>query len=222
MYIKKLINIVIVHQFIIMSSSESESEYETNDHHSDHENIQQVTEPASKSPKPKMSFNDSLENHDSMLLETGELFNELSELDKDYEKNRKELCTRLRKNLKKLRADSSKFTKSFESELKGAKKKKKGSGNSTGGFNKPVPIPKKLVSYLDLDDSELSRPAVAKLLNARFKEREFRDGKTVTISQSKDAKALGVKKGHVIEFSQFQTFLAKFYNEESKPSTANA
>ena len=57
--------------------------------------------------------------------------------------------------------------------------------------------------------------AVSKLLNAKFKEKGFRDGKTVTITASKDFKALDLKKGHVIEFKDFQTFLAKFYNEES-------
>jgi hypothetical protein len=198
-----------------MSSSESESDYEQT-HHEDVSS--EVHEEASSSPAPKaskLSFEETLENNESLLLETSEIFNELSELEKDYEKNKKELQARLRKNLKKLKTDSSKFVKMLGAEMKSAKKKKKSSGNSTGGFNKPVPVPKKLCSYLDIDEDELPRPAVSKLLNAKFKEKGFRDGKIVTITGSKDAKALGVKKGHVIEFKDFQTFLAKFYNEES-------
>ena len=205
-----------------MSSSESESDYEQT--HNEDKVVSSETHdevsspPASKSLK--MSFEDTLENNESLLLETSEIFNELSELEKDYEKNKKELQVRLRKNLKKLKTDSGKFAKMHGTEMKSARKKKRSSGNSTGGFNKPVPVPKKLCSYLEIEEEELPRPAVSKILNAKFKEKGFRDGKTVTITGSKDAKALGVKKGHVIEFKDFQTFLAKFYNEES--ANANA
>ena len=94
-----------------------------------HEDVSsEVHEEASSSPAPKaskLSFEETLENNESLLLETSEIFNELSELEKDYEKNKRELQTRLRKNIKKLKTDSSKFVKMLGTEMKSAKKKEK-------------------------------------------------------------------------------------------------
>ena len=68
------------------------------------------------------------------------------------------------------------------------------------------------------DDIEMTRPEVMSKLNAKFTEEGFRDGKTVTISSSKVAKRLGCNKGFTIEFSGFQSFLKKFYDEEKSLS----
>lgn len=158
----------------------------------------------------------SMDNFTSLV----ELFTNLQELDssfsdieKEFEKTRRDYVSDRKRVVKEMQQLFKKLNKSLPTELN--KKKTKRSGGNSGGFTKKLPVPEKLRAYLELDDDvEMTRPQVMSMLNTKFNEAGFRDGKVVTISSSKVAKALGCKKNHTIEFAQFQTFLKKFYDEE--------
>ena len=144
----------------------------------------------------------------------------MEHIEKAFEKERKEFYTEKRRLEREQESLLKRLSKSVVSDsMKSGKKKR--TGNKTGGFNKVAPVPKPLRKYLDLDESERSRSEVNKLLHAKFKAEGFKDGKTTTISSKKAAKALGVSKDFVIEFSEFSKFLAKFYNAEKLVNTTD-
>lgn len=165
----------------------------------------------------------SMDNFTSLMeLYTNlqDLDSSFSDIEKEFEKSRRDYMADRKRVLKEMHQLFKKLNKSLPTELN--KKKKKRSGGNSGGFTKLLPVPEKLREYLELeDDIEMTRPQVMSALNTKFNEAGFRDGKVVTISSGKVAKALGCKKGHTIEFAQFQTFLKKFYDEE-KANVENA
>lgn len=203
------------------------SDEETNSDYSDNEvdETQQLSESEDnsvveeKAKKEVLSASQLLEQYTSKLEQFHSTHSGFVEKEKDFEKERKDYYAQRKKMEKELDSLLKQFNKRFSSEQSKQGKKKR-VGNSTGGFNKVAPVPKVLRKYLELDDTELSRSAVNKLLHAKFKAEGFKDGKITTITSKKAAKVLGVTKDYVIEFSAFSKFLAKFYNDE-KESASN-
>lgn len=191
----------------------SESESDLSDNETVNEPEVEV-EVVAKKQKPT-----SLDNYTELFG----LFQNLSELDasftelkKDFEKSEKDYYSDRKRIMREMSQLYKKLSKSLPNDLT---KKKKRSGNHSGGFTKKVPVPVKLREYLELeDDVEMTRPEVMSKLNAKFTEEGFRDGKIVTISSGKVAKRLGCSKGFTIEFSGFQSFLKRFYDEEKNLS----
>ena len=179
-----------------------------------------TSETPEKQKKKVLSSVEVLEEYSNNYNAFKALSNEFSEKEKAFEKERKEFYTEKRRLEREQESLLKRLSKSVISDSTKSGKKKR-TGNKTGGFNKVAPVPKALRKYLDLDESERSRSEVNKLLHAKFKAEGFKDGKTTTISSKKAAKALGVSKDFVIEFSEFSKFLAKFYNAEKLVNTTD-
>lgn len=199
----------------VYSEDETNSECSDTEHTNTHvlSESDEAPEQIEKPKKKVMTSVELLEEFSSVFTKLQSLNSDFYEKDKAFDKERKEYQTERKRLEKEQESLSKKLGKTVVSETT---KKKKRTGNSTGGFNKVAPVPKVLRKYLDLDDTELSRSAVNKLLHAKFKAEGFKAGKTTTISSKKAAKVLGVSKDHVIEFSEFSKFLAGFYNAEKE------
>jgi hypothetical protein len=198
----------------VYSDEESNSDCSDTEQPSTTQVLSESDEAPEHNEKPKkkvMTSVDLLEEFSNVFTKLQTLNSDFYEKEKAFDKDRKEYQTE-RKRLE--REQESLFKRLGKTVVSETTKKKKRTGNSTGGFNKVVPVPKALRKYLDIDDTDLSRSAVNKLLHAKFKAEGFKEGKTTTISSKKTAKALGVSKDHVIEFSEFSKFLAGFYNAE--------
>ena len=100
------------------------------------------------------------------------------------------------------------------------KPRKKTENSGKSGFNKPSPVPEKLRKYLDLEEgTELTRPQILKMLNAKFQADGFKEDGCTVISSSKAAKKLGVSKGHTIKSNEYHKFIATFFKpKEESPS----
>lgn len=194
------------------NSDSSDNEQPTTQHLSESEDS--VQESSEKIKKKAMTSVELLEEFSNVQTKIHTLTTEHNEKEKAFDKENKEYLASRKRLEKELESFTKKLLKTVVSET--SKKKKKRTGNSTGGFNKVAPVPKTLRKYLELDETELSRSAVNKLLHAKFKADGFKDGKTTTISSKKTAKLLGVEKDYVIEFSAFSRFLAVFYNAEKE------
>lgn len=179
--------------------------------------------PEPPEPKKTLTSVDILETYNTLKEDYEELVSSFrdkeKQLEKQLEHEKKDFLSDEKKMLKELNSLLKKLTKKLPGEVG---KRKKKAGNKNGGFNKEIPVPKKLCKYLELDeDTLMSRPKVTKLLNAKFKEAGFKmtDGsKKTVISDGKVAKKLGCKKNFEIEWNKFQSFLATFYNEEKQKS----
>ncbi len=144
---------------------------------------------------------------------------EFNEKQKAFDAEHKEFNQLYRKNMRDLSNYLKRFEKAYTaSEAK--KKPRKTENAGKGGFNKPLPVPEKLRNFIGIDDGELhSRPAVTKLLNAKFDELglaqvQEEDGKKTNIIKldKKTAKALG-RKEEIIYKKDIQKFIASFYHE---------
>ena len=194
-----------------ITDSES-SDNETGDEMGQTMNTEHVTVETVEKKKKPISM-DNFTSLTDLYTNLQDLESSFSHIEKEFEKTRRDYMSDRKRIMKEMHQLFKKLNKSLPTELN--KKKKKRSGGNSGGFTKLLPVPQKLREYLELDDDiEMTRPQVMSALNTKFNASGFRDGKVVTISSSKVAKALGCKKGHTIEFAQFQTFLKKFYDEE--------
>jgi hypothetical protein len=118
----------------------------------------------------------------------------------------------------------SKFLKSQESfmgrlvklhQKSGTKKKRKHTENTgKSGFNKPTPVPEPFIKYLELEDeTEMTRPQLVKLLNAKFSKDGYKNESEICFSSKKIAKIFGVDKDHTFHAKDFHKFLATYYKE---------
>ena len=116
-----------------------------------------------------------------------------------------------------------KCSSSFKNDFDKKNKPRKTGNSGKGGFIKETHMPKILRDYLGIKEDELlGRPAVAKLLHAKFKEEGFKNGenKKITIISSKTvAKQLGCEVGLSLDFGGFHKFIATFYNAEKQVLT---
>jgi hypothetical protein len=97
------------------------------------------------------------------------------------------------------------------------KNKKKNNLNS--GFNKEQIVPKILSNFLELEDNVLmSRPKVMSALNNKFKELGLKNGQNTILNKETIIKLkLDTElENKEIKFTEFQSFLAKFYITSSK------
>ena len=107
------------------------------------------------------------------------------------------------------------LTKSHTDEVNKVRKEKpKRKGNVNGGFNKEVPVPDVLISFLGLAPGVcMSRPKVMSALNNKFTQLGLKKGQSTTLDKA-TSKALKLSKDdecREIKFTEFQSFLASFY-----------
>lgn len=153
----------------------------------------------------------------SLRLE--EIESELSQLESEYLDNKKKLEKEKKKIFTEVKNIHKKIPKLFQNELNKASKKKTPRKGMSGGINKKKPVPKKIRLYLDLDKEDLkSRIEISKLLNKKFIEDNLRDGKQIKLDK-KVGKLFGYKKGHVIKFNEYQTFIKNIYDNDEEISS---
>ena len=125
-----------------------------------------------------------------------------------------------------------KFSKAYKSDFAKATKSRKTGNSGKGGFNKEVPVPEVLTSFLELDKSvTLPRPKVSSAMHNKFNELKLKDGQKITIDKStfkalklteKFLKDLKNKSNesivtcnddgtYMLQQKHFSTFLAAFY-----------
>jgi len=176
-----------------------------------------VIEP--KALKPKQSCVELFDELSQMRVSLDTIESEFTEKDKQYDKDKKEYLSNRKKIMKEIEIQQKKCDKTLKHVMNHVHKTHKTGNSGKGGFNKVIPVPKKLCTFLDLDMStEMSRPQLTKLLNDKFKLLKFRStekgcGKTIVINDKASAKILGCELNYVINFKEFQGFIAKFYKE---------
>ena len=169
--------------------------------------------------KSKNTSQDTYNELETMINNIDINYNTFSEKEKTYEKERKEYNMMVKKSHKELLITFKKFTKNYQNDMLKLSKPRKTNNCGKGGFNKLVPVPPKLIKYLELeDDAMLTRPAITRVLNDKFKLDNFRNGKDIKITSRKAAKILGCKYNITIAFSKFQGFIKKFYDEVKENS----
>ena len=147
----------------------------------------------------------------------------MKELNEKYFNDFKILQSKIKKIKKEFQSIKKKLPKTYDNEIRKAKKeKRKRKGPNNGGFQLKKKVPKKIQLYLNLEENiELTRPEVVHLMNEKFKSTGERNGKKIILNKN-TAKHFGLgKKKFLIEFSGFQTFIAKLYNEENVSNTLN-
>nr|QFG74676.1 MAG: hypothetical protein [Megaviridae environmental sample] len=151
---------------------------------------------------------------DTLCTEINTVNKSFGDAKKEHDQKFKELNTEMKRVTKQYSMLLKKLNKEIHSLVKRPRKKKSG---EPSGLMKLQPVPAKLRKYLGLEDEPLARPTIHKLLNAKFKENGFKNGKITVINKKKDAKALSVQQGYTIEFHEMQTFIKKFYDEVKQP-----
>jgi hypothetical protein len=193
---------------------EEEDEDEKNDEEEDDDEKNDEEEDKTKDKKPKKSF---LELHSDFE----KLSDEIKTIEHDIREAEKQMKTMEKKKNDLERQRTKTFVllgKSHDDDVKKALKvKPKRKGNKDGGFNKELPVPPKLMKFLDIEEGVvMSRPKVMSLINEKFKSEGLKQGQITTLD-AKNAKLLGKEKGRVIEFTAFQSFLKEFYDEAFPP-----
>jgi len=205
---KEVKNLKEVKKTMIKKVIEIEHESEDDEDESDDE--QEDGDKKGKEKKQKKTFQELASEFEKISADIKTTENEINEVEKTLKEKEKK-----RLGLERERAKIySQMGKTHEDEIKKAlNTRPTRQGNRDGGFNKPMPVPPKLIKYLGLeDDIKMSRPKVMSMLNDKFKSEGLKEGQTTTLD-AKASKALGKDKGCVIEFTGFQSFLADFYKE---------
>ena len=195
---------------------EHESEDEDDDDEDESDNEQEDGDKKGKEKKLKKTFQELASGFDNISADIKTTENEINEIEKNLKEKEKKRLSLERERAKIF----SQMGKTHEEEVRKAlKERPKRKGNKDGGFNKEIPVPPKLMKYLGLEnDIIMSRPKVMSMLNDKFKSEGLKEGQKTTLD-AKAAKALGQEKGLVIEFTEFQTFLKKFYDEVNSVNT---
>lgn len=178
-----------------------------------------------------MAYNESIEEtkkitvsvmHGELLtksLRLEEIDSELAQLESEFLENKKKLEKEKKKIFTEVKNIHKRIPKLLLNELNKASKKKTPRKGMSGGINKKKPVPKKIRLYLDLDKEDLkSRIEISKLLNQKFIEDKLRKGKEIKLDK-KVSKLFGYKKGHVIKFNEYQTFIKNIYDNDEEIST---
>lgn len=213
----------------LVSESESESDSDSSDSESEHSSVEEETVETTdvkleesndnskdKKVKKQVNFETVLDEQRQLLEQLETVQNNILELNKQQQKEHSSL-KKIYKSLKRLDVV---LEKHHAKDLKiASKERRKRKTPNTGGFNAKTEVPKILREYIGKelipdDDVKLSRPQVLSLLNKAFKRDNLKDGQ-VTKLNKKVAKKLGRKKDEVIEFGEFQTFLASFYKTKN-------
>ena len=175
--------------------------------------------------KVKQTSSDQFDCLTQMFTTLEVLDTEYNEKRKEFEKVDKEYNLQRKKQMRDIEQYMKKFGKTFKLELSKNTKVRKTGNSGKGGFNKLIPVPSKLREYLGLaNDVLMSRPQVTHMLNDKFKEEKFRseeNGKVIKITNKKSAKILGCDHNKMIQFNEFQGFIASFYNEMKLSNQTN-
>jgi len=101
-------------------------------------------------------------------------------------------------------------------EIKQARNDSTSSKNSGkhSGFNKPQPVPEKLRTLLEIDETDLPRSTVTSLMYQYFRSNDMCDKKDITPSKE-IRKIFDMQDDDVMNFFNFQTWLKKLYKVPS-------
>jgi hypothetical protein len=208
--VKKTVSKKIEMEVEIDDSDDDENENDNEEQEGDEAKEEEDEKNLSKEKKAKKSFQELFNDFEKLSTDIKSVDAEVSEMEKNLKMKVKQKYDLERQRSKVF----AQLGKSHEEDVKKAlKEKPKRKGNKDGGFNKEVPVPPKLIKFLDLeDDVKMSRPKVMSLLNDKFKLLKLKEGQSTTLDKD-TAKYLGKEKGRVIEFTAFQSFLKEFYDE---------
>ena len=108
-------------------------------------------------------------------------------------------------------------------EVKTATRMKKGGAGKLSGFNKPEHIPESLRQLLDIDEVELPRSKVTKILYKYIEDNNMYNTNTKKqiMPNKKMKKIFGIETGDNMTFYNFQTWLKKVYNEDNGTNETN-
>ena len=122
---------------------------------------------------------------------------------------------------KKLMFDLKVLMSIHKKELKIASKKKNNTGKLSG-FNKPEPIPEPLRELLAIEETELARSKVTKILYKYFEDNNMYNTTTKKeIIPNKELKKIfGIKKNDAMTFYNLQTWLKKVYDSQQSKSAS--
>jgi hypothetical protein len=202
---------------------------QTNDHtievYSEDSNQDSNQQQDSKS-KTK-SFSEFVGDFDSSFGEFISKYEEFLEKQEEYEKRKKEFES-IQKDFNKSMKSMFKLVQTFTGKLekvhlkdKPKKPRKKTENSGKSGFNKPAHVPEKLRKYLEIEEgTEMTRPQILKMLNAKFQADGFKEDGCTVISSSKAAKKLGVSKGYSIKSNEYHKFIASFFKTNEETSNA--
>lgn len=171
--------------------------------------------------KPNMSDTEQT-SMSSLNEELNDVINTMKELNDTYNKDFKELYSKLKAVFKNLKQE----IKSNNKELKKASKsKRKTSKPNKSGINEPREIPDILKKFIGdeiletFDDykneQKLSRSKVFSAFHKKMKQEGCKDGQKLVIN-SKVAKALKLKKGAEYMLKEHQKLLSSFYTPQPK------
>jgi hypothetical protein len=195
------------------SEKEDTSDSDNNISNSESE-VEEVVVKKNKEKKEKKSVIELLEPVDNIKKKLKEKKLSISILEKEIIDLEKQLFN----ILSQIEISHTSEIKNIQKESKISKRK----GNPNGGFNKPVPVPEPLRKLFKLEkDAELPRTQVVSLFHTELKNRELKKGQNAILDK-KIVKELGIDKSYEnseISFGEFQTFIAKFYNEENEKKT---
>jgi hypothetical protein len=206
------------------SQDESDNEQLSEEQSSDEEETK-TTEERKKKLSPEELFNE-ISTHFSSLDTT---YQEFIKKEQTFEKEQKEFNSFQKKTMRDITGLMKRFEKSFKNTIS-KKKPRKTENAGKGGFNKPSSVPKVLREYIGIEDEQMTRPQVTKLLNQKFSEaglmstKKDDNGKEtkIIVLDKMTAKKLNRKNGDEIRNRDIQTFIAKFYKEEKDKLTINA
>lgn len=138
----------------------------------------------------------------------------------DFEDKIEEIRDALRENYiqqKRLMGDLKDLMTLHNKEIKIITKMKKGNSGKLSGFNKPEKVPESLRDLLDLEDKEIARSKVTKILYKYFEDNNMYDEHTKKqIIPNKEIRQIfGMKKNDMITFYNLQTWLKKVYDEDN-------
>ncbi len=202
----------------IISDVESEHEDDSND------DVDEVEVKDNDKKKTKLSVEDMFIDINKQLTLLDEAETEFLEKEKEFEKDKKEHVIYRKKIMRLVNGYYKQIEKEHKA-LAGKKKKPRKTENAgKGGFNKLADVPQILRNYIGIDDEQMSRPQVTKLLNQKFSEsglmktKKDDNGKEikVIILDKTAAKKLKLTEGHEIRNRDIQTFIAKFYKEDKE------
>jgi hypothetical protein len=192
------------------ADAESDAESDSKDH------VDIETNNKKKDKKHKESFESLSKRIDSSRIIIKSINKEINDLEKTLkvkEKERNEHERNLNNTLKLI-------AKTHLDEITKARKERpKRKGNINGGFNKEQPVPEILRIFLELpENAALPRPKVMSALHNKFTELGLRTGQNINIDKE-TATALGLQNSDekVIKFTEFQSFLSKFYPPKKEP-----
>lgn len=140
--------------------------------------------------------------------------------EKDFDTRVDEIMNALQENYqqqKKLMNELKELKTVHNKDIKVASGKPVKNSGKHSGFNRPQPVPAPLRKLLNIEEEELSRPAVAKLMYQYFKDNNMcnEKNKKEIIPNRKIREIFGMKENDVMNFENLQTWLKKVYQEHS-------